>query len=152
MRKKRMETAPTNRREFHGTVSATAAAAVALPTLSVLTQAQVYTDDIGPQGGLARAEQSEEIRKRVAEAESNLDIPHHQDNGDEALYPNKIGNYSKNLKHDHTTGEVDLPAYEALISALAGGRFSDFEALATNGHFGSANPALQRRLLTSSPP
>jgi hypothetical protein len=147
MRKKRMETAPTNRRKFLGTVSATAAAAVALPTLSVLTEPHVYADDIGPQGGLARAEQAEEIRKHVAEAESNADIPHHQDNGDEALYPNKIGNYSKNLKHDPTTGEVDLPAYEALISAISSGRFSDFEALATNGHFGSANPALQRRLV-----
>src|SRR6202163_2083876 len=117
MRQKRMETgpSPTNRRKFLGTVGATAAAAVALPALSVLTAPSAYADDIGPQGGRARVEQSEEIRNRVAEAESNVAIPHHQDNGDEARYSNKIGNFSKNLKHDPTTGEVDLPAYEALI-------------------------------------
>src|ERR1700737_913566 len=116
MRKKRMETgpSPTNRRKFLGTVGATAAAAVALPALSVFTEPHAYADDIGPQGGRARAERSEEIRNRGAEAESNVDIPHHQDNGDEARYANKIGNYSKNLKHDPNTGEVDLHAYEAL--------------------------------------
>ena len=149
MRKKRMETgpAPTNRRKFLGTVSAAAAAAVGLPALSALTAPSAYADDIGPQGGQARADRSEEIRNNAAEAESHVAIPHHQDNGDEVRYANKIGNYSKNLKHDPTTGEVDLAAYGALIAAISSGRFSDFEALATNGHFGSANPALQRRLV-----
>jgi hypothetical protein len=148
MRKKRMETGPTNRRKFLGTVSATAAAAVALPALSVLSEPTAFADDIGPQGGRARAEGSEDLRNRVAEAESNVAIPQHQDNGDEARYPNKIGNYSKNLKHEPNTGEVDLPAYEALIGAISSGRFADFEALATNGHFGSsAKPSFQRRLV-----
>jgi hypothetical protein len=137
----------TNRRAFLGTVGVTAAAAVGLPTLSVLTESSVQANDIGPQGGRARAEQSEQLRNRVAEAESNVEIPNHEDNGDEARYANKIGNYSKNLKHDPTTGEVDPAAYEALIGAISSGRFADFEALVTNGHFGSAKLALQRRLV-----
>jgi hypothetical protein len=74
-------------------------------------------------------------------------IPNHDDNGDEARYPSKIGNYSKNLKHDPTTGEVDLAAYHAMIAAISTGRFADFEALATNGHFGSSDPSVQRRLV-----
>jgi hypothetical protein len=147
MGKKRVETGPTNRRKFLGTVSVTAAAVVAFPALSVLTEPTASADDIGPQGGRARAEGSEDLRNRVAEAESNVAIPQHQDNGDEARYPNKIGNYSKNLKHDTNTGEVDLPAYEALIGAISSGRFSEFEALATNGHFGSIDPTVQRRLV-----
>ena len=147
MRKKKMEPGPTNRREFLGTVGVTAAAAVALPSLSVLTESSANAKDTGPQVGRARAEQSEEIRNSVAEAESKVEIPNHQDNGDEARYANKIGNYSKNLKHDPATGEVNLAAYEALIGAITSGRFSDFEALATNGHFGSADPARQRRLV-----
>jgi hypothetical protein len=68
----------------------------------------------------------------MAEAESNVRIPTHADNGDEALYTNKIGNYSKGLKHEPRTGEVDSNAYEAFIDAISTGRFSDCEELATN--------------------
>jgi hypothetical protein len=150
--RKRKEPVPTSRRKFLGAVGGTTAAAVVtnvvgLPTLSVLTEADARAADIGPQGGRARAERAEEIRQRVAEAESNVEIPHHRDNGDEARYANKIGNFSKNLTHDPNTGEVDLNAYEAFLGALSSGRFLDFEALATNGHFGCNDPTQQRRLV-----
>ena len=135
------------RRSFLNNVGATAAVAAALPIVSVLSGSNAYADDIGPQGGRERAQRAEEIRKRAAEAESNVDIPHHQDNNDEERYPNKIGNFSKCLKHDPTTGEVEPHAYQALIGAISTGRFSDFEALATNGHFGSSDPTKQRRLV-----
>jgi hypothetical protein len=135
------------RRSFLNTVGATAAVAAALPVVSILSERKAYADDTGPQGGRERAERAEEIRKRAAEAESNVDIPHHQDNNDEERYPNRIGNFSKCLKHDPTTGEVEPRAYQALLGAISTGRFSDFEALATNGHFGSADPTKQRRLV-----
>jgi hypothetical protein len=137
-----------NRRAFLNKLGTSAGIAATLPAISVLSKATtVYADDIGPQGGRARAESSERIRQDVAERESNVRIPNHDDNGDEALYPSKIGNYSKNLKHDPTTGEVDLAAYQAMLGAISTGRFADFEALATNGHFGSADPTVQRRLV-----
>jgi hypothetical protein len=138
-----------DRRAFLNTLGASAGVAASLPAISILSgAAKLYADDIGPQGGRARAESSERIRQDVAERESNVRIPNHDDNGDEALYPSKIGNYSKNLKHDPTTGEVDPAAYQAMIGAISTGRFADFEALATNGHFGSAgNPTVQRRLV-----
>jgi hypothetical protein len=137
-----------NRRAFLNTLGASAGIAATLPAISVLSEATTaFADDIGPQGGRARAESSERIRQDVAERESNFRIPNHDDNGDEARYPSKIGNYSKNLKHDPTTGEVDLAAYQAMIAAISTGRFADFEALATNGHFGSSDPAMQRRLV-----
>ena len=137
----------TDRRAFLNTLGASAGIAASLPAISFLSGAKVFADDIGPQGGRARAESSERIRQEVAERESNVRIPDHQDNGDEALYPTKIGNYSKNLKHDPTTGEVDPAAYQAMIAAISTGRFADFEALAQNGHFGSSDPSLQRRLV-----
>ncbi len=137
-----------DRRAFLNTLCASAGVAASLPAISILSgAANAYADDIGPQGGAARAESSETIRQDVAERESNVRIPNHEDNGDEALYPSKIGNYSKNLKHDPTTGEVDPAAYQAMIAAIASGRFADFEALALNGHFGSADPNMQRRLV-----
>lgn len=136
-----------SRRAFLNRLGASAGVVAALPVVSVLSESSVYADDIGPQGGRARAESSENLRQGVAERESNVPIPNHADNGDEALYPSKIGNYSKNLKHLPTTGEVDPAAYQAMIAAIATGRFADFEALAKNGHFGSADPTVQRRLV-----
>ncbi len=150
--KKREESAPTNRRKFLGAVGGATAAAVVtnvvgLPALSVLTEPDSHAADIGPQGGRARAERSEEIRERVAEAESRVGIPHHRDNGDETRYANKIGNYSDALKHDPHTGEVDPTAYQALIGAISSGRFSDFEELVTNGHFGCGDPTHRSRVV-----
>jgi hypothetical protein len=137
-----------DRRAFLNTLGVSAGIAASLPAISIWSgAANAYADDIGPQGGRARAESSERIRQDVAERESNVRIPNHEDNGDEALYPSKIGNYSKNLKHDPTTGEVDPAAYQAMIAAISTGRFADFEALAVNGHFGSADATVQRRLV-----
>jgi hypothetical protein len=127
----------TTRREFLGTAAAAAAVA-----------ATAAGQDIGPQGGPQRAESSEALRENVARVDGDqTPIPAHPDNGDERLYPNKIGNYSKALKHDPTTGEPDPAAYAALIAAITSGRFADFEALAANGHLGSADPTVQRRLV-----
>ncbi len=145
--KRKKETISVGRRAFLNTLGASAGVAASLPAISILSGSLVYASDIGPQGGRARAESSERIRQDVAERESNVPIPNHDDNGDEALYPSKIGNYSKNLKHDPTTGEVDPAAYQAMVSAISTGRFADFEALSVNGHFGSADPTVQRRLV-----
>jgi hypothetical protein len=97
MKSTKQETA-INRRAFLNGLGATAGIAASLPAISILSEAATaYADDIGPQGGLARAETSERIRQGVAERESNMRIPNHEDNGDEALYPSKIGNYSKKI-------------------------------------------------------
>jgi hypothetical protein len=138
----------TNRRAFLRNLGASAAVAAVLPASSILSERKAYADDIGPQGGRQRANSAERTRIRAAEVEGNqVPIPDHPDNGDEALYPSHFASYSKCLKHDPTTGEVDPAAYAALLGALRSGRFSDFEALPTNGHFGSADPSVQRRLV-----
>ncbi len=149
MKKNEDKRGSTNRRKFLSAIGGAAVVshAIALPAFFALTEKKSYADELGPQQGQARVDRSEELRTNVAEVESHLPIPSHQDNGDEARYSNKIGNYTKNLRHDPHTGEVDPEAYEGLIAALSSGRFSDFESLATNGYFGCSDPALQRRLV-----
>ena len=49
-------------------------------------------------------------------------------NGDEHLYPNKIGSYSKGLPHD-SLGEVDANAYETFVHACNSGLPEDFDAI-----------------------
>jgi hypothetical protein len=79
-----------------------------------------------------RADSSEQVRIVAAQNERNVVIPSHPNNGDEALYQTKVGNYSKGLPHNRR-GEVDLPAYQSLLTALASGSVSDFENITLGG-------------------
>jgi hypothetical protein len=86
--------------------------------------------------------EADSIRKTASNNEKALGLFPHPTNGDEELYPNRIGNFHKTLPHDATTGEVDQAAYNQLLAALASGNFADFEAiprkLGANGRL--ANP------------
>jgi hypothetical protein len=104
--------------------------------------AGVHAAEVGPATGTARSDQALQVRQNAAEFQHHLLIPDHPDNGDEALYANKIGNYSKGLPHNNL-GEVDLSGYESLIHALSSGQPSDFEAIP----LGSAQPSRQRKLV-----
>jgi hypothetical protein len=66
-------------------------------------------------------------------------MPNHPINGDEALYPNRIGNYSKGLPHNNV-GEVDPAAYQSLLQALSSGDPRDFEQIQMGGTAGLVNP------------
>jgi hypothetical protein len=79
-----------------------------------------------------RADMSQEIRDTAAQNERNIPIPAHPDNGDEARYTTKIGNYSKGLPHNGI-GEVDLTAYQTLLTALGSGQVNDFENITLGG-------------------
>ena len=136
------------RRAFLSTLGASAAIAATLPANTILSETSAYADDIGPQGGKARAETAESLRVSVAEKDGDkFPIPNHPDNRDEALYPTRFASYSKCLLHNARTGEVDPAAYTAFLNAVHTGAFSDFEALVTNGHFGTSDPSKQRRLV-----
>jgi hypothetical protein len=89
-----------------------------------------------------RREEAFQVRLQAALNEKQLPIPEHPANGDEEIYPNKIGNYSKGLPHNEL-GEVDLAAYQALSDALFSGRFADFEAIP----LGCPDPTAQRKLV-----
>ncbi|MCM3598246.1 vanadium-dependent haloperoxidase [Metabacillus idriensis] len=63
----------------------------------------------------------------------------HRCNGDEELYPNKIGNFSKALPHN-LLGEVDKKAYRSLKKALTSGEPEDFDSILMGNVVKLANP------------
>jgi len=89
---------------------------------------------------LQRQSDAYDTRVNSAYAEYQVPLPTHSTNGDEALYANKIGNYSKGLAHNGL-GEVDLSSYAALITAVTTGQPSDFDAIPMgNAHAKLTNP------------
>ena len=133
------------RRAFIGTV---AAGVVALPPLLSSKIGVARAQDFEAEAastGKKRAKQAQNTRIDAANAERAVPIPAHPDNGDEARYATRIGSYSKGLKHDPSTGEVDPAAYNALLAAIASGNNADFDALVTAGMFGSTDPLRRRR-------
>ncbi len=131
-------TPPLKRREFFQRVGGITAGAVVLGLSSLAVEKATAapppkppknTDaEIGPDTANQRRERAFRIRVQAAADEKKLSSPAHPNNGDDDLYPNKIGSYSKGLPHNDL-GEVDLPAYQSLSRALASGEPQDFEAI-----------------------
>lgn len=104
-------------------------------------------DFLVPQGAIAktelvknsRANQAYEIRRRAAQYQKDLPLARQETNGDEDLYPNRIGNYSKGLPHD-AFGDVDPEAYEAMLAAIKTSRPEDFERIPLGGILKLTNP------------
>jgi membrane-associated phospholipid phosphatase len=139
----------SSRRKFLGNVGGGAAIALAtgaagLTSLLEAESVAAVAEGNGPEGRQQRINNARQLRFDAARQMASVGIPDQPSNGDEERYPNKIGNYSKGLRHN-AIGEVDPAAYAALISAIDSGKFADFEALATNGHLGSGDPTRQRR-------
>jgi membrane-associated phospholipid phosphatase len=131
---------PLGRREFlcrAGAATALAATGTGLPAL--LRSEPAKADEIGPLNDQQRRSQAYQVRHQTAVAEKNISLPSHPTNGDEELYANKIGNYSKALPHN-SLGEVEISAYDALINALTSGNPADFEAIPLGGTIKLANP------------
>ena len=97
---------------------------------------------IDPQAGNRRRTQAFRARVEAATFNHHLPIPDHPTNGDEDLYPDRIGSYSKGLPHN-SFGEVDMVAYNAFLGACATGLPADFEAIP----MGCPNPAQQMKLV-----
>ena len=95
--------------------------------------------DIGPASARKRRQEAFQVRQEATLFQRNLPLPGHPCNGDEFLYPNKIGNYSKALPHNQL-GEVNLNAYQAMIEALTTGNPEDFEGIPLGGVTKLTNP------------
>lgn len=95
--------------------------------------------DIGPANARQRRREAYQVRLNAAAFEKNLPLPGHPGNGDEFLYPNRIGSYSKALPHNNL-GEANLNAYQDLIEALTTGDPANFEAIPLGGTVKLANP------------
>jgi hypothetical protein len=124
-----------SRRSFIATVASAAGAMGLSPFLSSSgTTAQAEAPF-----GRRRALEALRIRQRAALEEFNSPPALHPNNGDEQLYDNKIGNYSKALPHD-ALGEVELAAYNGYLNALRSGEPSDFENIRLGGSTRLTNP------------
>jgi hypothetical protein len=123
--------APLSRRLFLGGIAASTPLAAAQPHLKNSEQSDS-----------SRSSQAYRIRVDAARIERDAPAATHLTNGDEDLYPSRIGNYSKGLPHNDF-GEVDPNAYAAFLYALTTARPADFESIP----MGSADPALQRKFV-----
>jgi hypothetical protein len=130
---------PLSRRSFFGRV--TAATGVGLPAFLLSENAKAVDD--ADQGADAddgsRRGQSYRIRHRAAIEERKIPTPRQIPNGDEARYPNFIGNYSQGLPHN-SIGEVDPAAYHALLTAVDTGNPSDFANIPLGGNTKLTDP------------
>jgi membrane-associated phospholipid phosphatase len=130
-----------SRRSFFKNVCGAAAlgsAAIALEP----TAAKAQEPDTEIRRGLtgdARANASRRIRVDSAAGERDVPIPSHPTNGDDTLYANKIGSYSKGLPHNGL-GEVDLASYQSLLHALKTCQPSDFESMIMGGNVLMTDP------------
>jgi hypothetical protein len=149
------EEKPNSRRRFLGTVGGVAAAAAAVgavglePILgSKRSIAHANHDDglLGPLSPRERENRSAAIRHAAEQFDLNLPLANHPNNGDESRFDDKIGSFTKSLRHN-SIGEVNHNAYNAFIRALDSSRDSDFDALVTGGHFGCPDRSRQRRLV-----
>jgi hypothetical protein len=132
-----------NRRKFLTNLGGVSAAACTVATVGLepligSSSTQAAAESSRREGG-ERAEQAFQIRRTAAIAERHVSVPRHSTNGDEQLYPNKIGNYSKGLPHN-SIGEVDPAAYASLLTAISSGDPTDFDAIALGGTVKLVNP------------
>lgn len=146
-REQSADRASFNRRSFLGKLGTAAAATVAagvtgFPPFTGTTVLESEAEELGPLKPKKRRSQAYRVRQQAAKDHVKTKLPDPIDNGDEALYANKIGSFTKGLPHN-AFGEVDLKAYEALLAALASGNPSDFEAVP----MGCTDPSNQRRLV-----
>jgi hypothetical protein len=118
-----------DRRTFLGQLGIGAGAAAGLTASASTLFAQPGKDPASVEGVVRiRQAQAFEVRMRAAELARKRKIVDQTPNGDEDLYPNRIGNYSKGFPHNNL-GEVDPAAYNAFLAALASADPDDFEHL-----------------------
>nr|WP_250857633.1 vanadium-dependent haloperoxidase [Oceanirhabdus seepicola] len=95
--------------------------------------------EIGPLTPRQTNQKAYKIRVDAASFQKNLPLPDHPCNGDEDLYPNKIGNFSKVMPHNEL-GEVNKGGYSIWIRALTTGNPEMFEDIPLGGVRKFANP------------
>ena len=127
------------RRKFLGTMGVAAGAALAAP--SVVASPGAPTQGSGsiapaalPSGVSAgsRIAEAFQIRVGLATQDALAGPARNTTNGDEQLYPDKAGTYTKCLQHD-AFGRVTPQSYASFKKALTTGKFSDFEKIVPGG-------------------
>ena len=125
-----------NRRHFLGQVSGIGALAAGAVKASSAASASSLSPDVTGTvpPGIGDKRLIEAFNLRTGEATDDLLVPPAKNvsNGDDARYPDKGGTFTKGLPHDNF-GRVEPAAYTSLKTAMATGRFSDFERIVMGG-------------------
>lgn len=95
--------------------------------------------EVGPLIGTSREAEARMRRVDAADFQAGKPTPILVCNGDEDLYPSRIGSFSKTLPHNGL-GEVEGAAYDAFLTALGSGLAADFDAVPGGGTARLANP------------
>ena len=128
----------STRRAFLGKIGAAAtvgAAALGAPAVaSAQSGGRANASGVELPAGVSDERVVQAFELRVGEAIHDAQVPpaRNLNNGDDALYPDKAGTYTKCLPHD-SFGRVDLGAYASFKKALRTGKFSDFENIPLGG-------------------
>jgi hypothetical protein len=80
----------------------------------------------------SRPKEAYDRRVSAAKEDRGVKVPNHSNNGDEALYPSRIANFTKGFAHN-TFGEVDPNVYASYLAAVKTGKRADFDALTMGG-------------------
>jgi hypothetical protein len=126
-----------SRRKFLGQVGAALTGGVLLGKASLASaqpDASGGADDVQLPAGVIdpRVKKSFTIRVKTATKEALIPVPPHTTNGDEQLYPDKSGTYSKGILQDGI-GLVNLNAYQTFKRALNSRSGPDFENIIIGG-------------------
>ena len=134
-----INTKRSNRRRFFGQAGGVAALAAGAVKASASTSTAEaprgpIESAVSVPPGIRDQRLIEAFNMRVAAATNDLLVPpaKNVNNGDDARYPDKGGTFTKGLPHD-SFGRVDQAAYRSLKTALASGKFSDFENIVMGG-------------------
>jgi hypothetical protein len=129
----------STRRAFLGQVGGAAAATIAStaalagPLADSAAAQELSSADFGSgAGSRQRAIKCFNNRLSAAQAELAIRIPNEVTNGDESRFSNRIGNYSKGLRHN-SIGEVDPASYASLLRAVNTGDPGVFDQIQMGG-------------------
>jgi hypothetical protein len=130
----------SDRRKFLGQVGGVVATTAVLGTMTASAQSDEKGkfenvekgSEVSLQNSNQRRNTARKIRRDAAQDRFQETVNNHPTNGDENLYANKIGNYSKAMPHD-SNGIVVGSAFSALVNAMQSGDPADFDAIPLGG-------------------
>ncbi len=126
-----------SRRKFLGGLGGAAAAAMASgvlgaaalePAARAASAASLAAEAHSISPGDVRRKACRDVRRNMADYWFSQGAGVHPNNGDEARYASRIGNYSKSMQHNNF-GEVDADDYNSLLTAIQSGKSTDYDAM-----------------------
>ncbi|NNE67914.1 MAG: vanadium-dependent haloperoxidase [Pyrinomonadaceae bacterium] len=140
-----------SRRWFLKSVAGASAAFGAIPGLIAGTASEVSAQKEAPSKALgSRADAARQVRVAAAQRQYDRPSVQHPVNGDESQYPQRLGNFSKALPHNNL-GEVDLNAYDALLTAVGSEDPADYDSIPLGGTTKLANPLAANSWILEGP-